>query len=125
MNRKAKLLVVSAGFALVFVPSSATWESGTQARVSETYGRLPLRFEANRGQTDPQVKFISRGDRHVLFLTSPEAVLAFTAPRSSRGEGRPTVLRMRFVGANPEPRVSGLEELPGKANYFIGNDPAR
>src|SRR5206468_683713 len=29
------------------------------------------------------------------------------------------------VGANSEPRVSGLEELPGKANYFIGNDPAK
>src|SRR5438093_13630454 len=115
MNRKAKLLVVSAGFALVFVPSSATWESGTQARLTETYGRLPLYFEANRGQTDPQVKFISRGDRYVLFLTSPEAVLAFNTPTGRPAEGNQIVLRMRFVGANSEPRVSGLEELPGKA----------
>jgi hypothetical protein len=123
MNRKAKILVVSCVFALVCVPSLATWESGTQARLSETYGRLPLRFEANHGQTDPQVDFISRGDRHVLFLTPLEAVLAF-APPPSRAEGSGAVLRMRFVGANPEPRVKGLEELPGKTNYFIGNDPA-
>jgi len=34
------------------------------------------------------------------------------------------VLRMRFVAANPQARVAGLEPLPGKANYFIGRDPA-
>ena len=31
---------------------------------------------------------------------------------------------MTFLGANPDARVTGREELPGKANYFIGNDPA-
>jgi hypothetical protein len=35
----------------------------------------------------------------------------------------PTALRMQFVGANPNPRVAGQAELPGKVNYFIGNDP--
>ena len=96
-----------------------------QVRVSETYGRLPLYFEANRGQTDPQVKFISRGDGYVLFLTSREAVLALNAPTGQPAEGAQTVVRMRFVGADSEPRVSGEEESPGKANYFIGNDPAK
>ena len=32
---------------------------------------------------------------------------------------------MRLVGANPAPRMAGLGELPGKVNYFLGNDPAR
>src|SRR3989441_8952332 len=36
-----------------------------------------------------------------------------------------TVLRMRLVGANPAAEISGLEELPGKSNYFIGNDPKK
>ena len=30
---------------------------------------------------------------------------------------------MKLVGANPVPRVAGVEQLPGKVNYFIGNDP--
>jgi hypothetical protein len=30
---------------------------------------------------------------------------------------------MRLVGANPAAKAKGEEELPGKANYFIGNDP--
>jgi len=42
----------------------------------EAYGRLPLTFEANRGQTDGSVKFLSRGNGYTLFLTATEAVLA-------------------------------------------------
>src|SRR5438046_3860535 len=30
---------------------------------------------------------------------------------------------MKLVGANLSPDVVGLEELPGKTNYFSGNDP--
>src|ERR1700750_3095135 len=40
------------------------------------YGRLPLSFEANQGQTDSRVKFLSRGQGYSLFLTQKEAVLA-------------------------------------------------
>jgi hypothetical protein len=35
------------------------------------------------------------------------------------------VLRMKLRGANPASRVSGVEELPGTNNYFIGKDPAK
>ncbi|PYR19822.1 MAG: hypothetical protein DMF98_24280, partial [Acidobacteria bacterium] len=58
---------VLAGFAL---PATAA----TDARVSETYGKLPLHFEANRGQTDKDVHFLSRGPGYSLYLTSGEAV---------------------------------------------------
>jgi len=32
---------------------------------------------------------------------------------------------MRLVGANASAAVTGAEELPGKSNYFIGNDPKK
>src|SRR5947208_10489212 len=108
-----------------------------EARVSETYGKLPLHFEANRGQTHQDVRFLARGSGYSLFLTPTEAVLTLIKPeplarkRAARGSSKPrgpvtgVVLRMTFTGANPDPRVTGLEELPGKANYFIGNDPAK
>ncbi len=32
---------------------------------------------------------------------------------------------MKLVGANPSPQLTGRDELPGKSNYFIGNDPAK
>src|SRR5439155_9761015 len=106
------------------------------ARVSEAYGKLPLHFEANRGQTHEDVRFLARGPGYSLFLTPTEAVLTLIKPEplarkpAAHGKLRPrgpvtgVVLRMTLAGANPDPRMTGLEELPGKANYFIGNDPA-
>src|SRR5947207_7937387 len=40
------------------------------------YSRHPLMFEVNQGQTDSQVKFLSRGNGYTFFLTANEAVLA-------------------------------------------------
>jgi hypothetical protein len=46
-----------------------------EARILEAYGKLPLSFEVNQGQTDQRVKFLSRGSGYSLFLTGNEAVL--------------------------------------------------
>src|SRR5438093_5070067 len=110
----------------------------TKPQVLAAYGKLPLSFEANQGQTDPQVKFLSRGRGYTLFLTPTEAVLTLTkadahAKRRLSGDATlvepekraGTVLRMRLVGANPAPEVAGVGELPGKSNYFLGNDPKK
>ena len=35
------------------------------------------------------------------------------------------VIRLKLMEANPNPKITGLDELPGKSNYFIGNDPAK
>src|SRR5437016_160104 len=107
----------------------------TKPQVLAAYGKLPLSFEANQGQTDPQVRFLSRGSGYTLFLTPTEAVLTLTkadahAKRRISGEATlvepekraATVLRMKLLGANPTPSVTGVEELPGRSNYFIGND---
>jgi hypothetical protein len=111
-----------------------------KAQLQEAYGNVPFSFEANQGQTDRQVQFLSRGPGYTLFLTPTEAVLALQqgskyplAPDSGLRElksaqleeNKTTVLRMQFEGANPSPRASGLEPLPGIVNYFIGNDPKK
>lgn len=36
-----------------------------------------------------------------------------------------TVLRLKLLGANNAPQVEGQDELPGKVNYFFGNDPEK
>jgi hypothetical protein len=36
-------------------------------RLVADYGKLPLSFEANQGQTDPRVKFLSRGGAMASF----------------------------------------------------------
>src|SRR5262245_55122597 len=47
----------------------------TRARVSEAYAKLPMRFEANSGQVDSRVNFLSRGQGYNLYLTPTESVL--------------------------------------------------
>jgi hypothetical protein len=86
--------------------------------VKAGYGMLPLHFEAVQDPAEPRVKFFSRGSGFTLYLAAAEAVLSL-----ARGE-QGAVLRMRLVGANPDPQVRGLDELPGKANYFVG-EPSR
>ena len=108
----------------------------------KAYGRLPLSFEANQGQTDSRVRFLSHVRGCSLFLTQEEAVLAFQevgkrALLSGVHSGHvdfaerglepmsESVLRMRLAGANATAQMMGLEELPGKSNYFIGNDSTK
>ena len=88
-------------------------------RISEDYGNLPLRFEQNSGQTDARVKFLARGKGYTLFLTAREAVLKLQKP------GQSAVLRMELAGANRSPQIVGQNELAGKSNYFVGDDPNR
>src|SRR5260370_17908538 len=75
--------------------SIAAGPSSNSVRLVGSYGTLPLSFEVNQGQTDPQVKFLSRGRGYALFLTGDEAVLSLRGRRKSdfespmSGNGRP------------------------------------
>ena len=107
-----------------------------------------MQFEANLGLTDSEVKFIARGAGYTVFLTPTEAVLVLRPTEPSEGNHGPvlpgldlrsprqpepkasperdtTVVRLGLVGANPNPEVAGVEPLPGKVNYFRGNDPRK
>src|SRR5215469_4109117 len=57
------------------------------AAVLNNYGKIPLSFEANQGQADPRVKFLSRSGQMTLLLTLDEALMAFagSAPEPNRG----------------------------------------
>jgi hypothetical protein len=95
-------------------------EAASGSQVSSSYGKLPLSFEINQGQTDSQVKFLARGQGYGLFLTPREAVLSLRTPQAKVANGnepaRAAVLRMRLAHANTKPALSGLDPLPGKSN---------
>jgi hypothetical protein len=111
----------------------------TTAKQKDRYGKLPLSFEENYGQTDPKVKFLCHGSGYSVFLTSNEAVLALSSAESeSRGPKitRPSnsirskrntgaALSMKLLNASLLTRVKGLKKLTGTSNYFVGNDPTR
>ena len=113
------VLAPSAGF------SEKSLKTNSEA-TKESYGALPLHFEPNQGQTDPSVKFLSRGDGYTLFLTDTEAVLAFNhetaAEKSQSQTNGSAVLRMQLVGAATDVPVEGRSQLPGVTNYFVGKN---
>jgi len=112
--------------ALSLIPIPSLWADTPQvaapppsmAVVQSTYGHLPLSFEANQGQVNPQMQFLTRGPGHQLFLTPSEAVLTWRTGET-KGEGREetihqgkpsmsphspsqAVVRMSFKDANPQ-----------------------
>jgi uncharacterized repeat protein (TIGR01451 family) len=97
-------------------PSSAssTSDGSSPLKPPDAFGRLPLSFELNQGQTDSQVRFLARGQGYSLFLTTNGAVFSFDEPS--------TALRMYLQGVATSPRISGVDELPGKVNYLLGRE---
>ena len=112
--------------------AQSTSASQSQLKPAAHSLSLPMFFEPNQGQTAPQVKFMARGAGYGLFLTADEAVLKLQqpvpAPRTATSVPSPkpaSVIRMKLEGANPFAQVSGASPLPGKSNYFIGNDRSK
>ncbi|HEX8000312.1 MAG TPA: DNRLRE domain-containing protein [Pyrinomonadaceae bacterium] len=122
------------------LPNLTPPDAATPEPKLEDLAKLPLSFEANKGQAHERVRYLSRGVGYNVFLTPDEAVLSLAksepsqpakAPHDSKpSQGRrrvkaDTELKLSLVGANGRAQIRGLEELPGKSNYFIGNDRRR
>jgi hypothetical protein len=74
-NRQSTIQPARAAKAASTVIPDPGLASQTRLSVSEAYGKLPLSFEANRGQADSRVNFLSRGRGYSLLVTATEAVL--------------------------------------------------
>lgn len=94
-----------------------TSEAAAKARANAYYGKLPLHFEAHHGQLGQPANFVARGRGYTLSLTGNEAVLSLRSADSR------AVVRMQPVNANPKPAITGVDQLPGVSNYFLGNNP--
>ena len=105
-------------------------DNAQRSKIAEQYGKLPLAFEENKGQTDAKVKFFARGLGYSLFLTSDEAVFGLSQKKAgidsrttkNTGEMEMSVLRAKLVGANEQAVVSGEAPLEGVSNYISGPD---
>ena len=71
----------------------------------------------------PQPDDVREHRVEVLQLGAVLLEVARAGPLVSQARGTPFVVRMSLVGAAPKPLVSGLDELPGKANYLFAIRP--
>jgi hypothetical protein len=119
-------LLAATGAALVLqigpTASSAPEKQRTGSTKQEAmaaYGKLPLAFTANTGQTDRRVRYSAQSGGLSVFLTRKEAMLALQRP------GKGVALALRFLDANPHVVIRGERPGPGRVNYLLGNDPAK
>src|SRR6202051_1117966 len=119
-----------AGAAAVLVSA----DRRSSSEVAAEYGKLPLAFEPNLGQVNPEANFLARGSGYELFLTPKESVFVLNAGEKKSVAGKresrlrasshsAAVLRMQLVGANKNPVLTAQDELPGKSNYLSGKNP--
>ncbi|MCL5006184.1 MAG: SBBP repeat-containing protein [Acidobacteria bacterium] len=135
----ASLLILTVG--VLSVRPAVSLRHAAESNAMGRYGSLPLVFELNRGQADPSVKFLARGNASTAFLNARSILIALRrskasvndvfAPRELPSFTRSRVItctafvRVGLVGASALSRAEGIDPLAGKSNYFIGNDPAK
>jgi hypothetical protein len=130
---------------------NASISNDQRSRVRASLAALPLAFEANQGQSDPQVKYMAKGNGYRLFLTSSQAIFKLSPGlRSSevldmmmdkrrgaagtkaymkqrelqRSHGTSMAVVRMNLGAGANTQLSAEDLQPGKVNYFLGNNPA-
>ena len=129
-------VVMCAVLLAVSKPVSAFVTTTTQAdprpQGMEQYVTVPMAFEANEGQTDQSVRFVSRGSGYSLFLTPQEAVFVLASSRRITdipgggpgypGNTRASVVRMSVIGADPGVRIDGRGPQVARSNYLKRGD---
>jgi hypothetical protein len=90
-----------------FAPRISAQQTEGKATLNDAYGKLPLGFEANQGQTNDQVKFQARGRGFNLYLTGQGAVITLHSPLTGINPvGGHTVTRiLSSNGVGPQPRT--------------------
>src|SRR6266480_985479 len=142
----AILAIIAIALHRASLSGSANLLSPATHRSRQTnFSSLPVAFEPNFGQTDPQVKYLARGNGYNLFLTSNEAVLSLATERTSSliqksnnrrarfgnsqmvsrrtGASGTSVIRMQVAGGDPYAQMVSHDSLPGVSNYLAGKDP--
>ncbi len=79
---------------------------------------LPLSFEANLGQAEPQFQYVARGLDVDVFLGGGAATISLHGTSAQD----PAVVRASFAGGARDPEAVSEEPLPGHVNYFFGRD---
>src|ERR1700730_17577872 len=129
------VVVICAVFSVALAQGGITSEGtrgASQRTVAQGYGLLPIGFEANEGQSDPSVSFVSHGSGYALFLTQDQVIVAldqmtptkrrlFESGKFYRGSPRfhhsaqNEAIRIAMAGANPHATITPLDLLAGKS----------
>jgi hypothetical protein len=89
-------------------------------RAQERFGKLPLYFVENIGQTDSTVRYYIPGNDRSIYFANNGVTLSFSGQSGARIDQRWAV-KLDFVGANPDAHPEGLDETEARVSYFSGS----
>ncbi len=114
--------------------------SEKRVAVTRALERMPLYFIENRGQLDPRVAYYVQGRDTTLYFTAEGMTLVQTEQRHEKNDSNGRlekvslsrgisqtpnpvsrwVVKLDFVGANPNPKITAGNKLSGVISYFKG-----
>lgn len=87
---------------------------------------LPALIAANEGQTDPRAKFYAHGSGYSIFFTEQSVIVVLMGKEDEIAQKfSQTALALRFLNSQPDVRIEGVGENPGRVNYILGSDPSK
>ena len=94
-------------------------EPGAAPQMSEkealdAYGKLPLSFVPNEGQTEEAVRYYAQGAGYGFFFTKEGAMLSFSEGKERSGHA----LALDFLGADPHATLTAKERLSGRSTTW-------
>ena len=89
----------------------------------ENISKTSLNFEANVGQWNKSIHYISKTNNYTLYLFDSEAYLSFNDNVNKEEFNPGTIIGMKLKGGNQKPEISGLNEVKKKTNYYKGSNP--
>jgi hypothetical protein len=127
------IIAISVASTMLSSPAGAQTRLNSAPSLSSP---LPLSFEPNVGQSNPEVQFTARRGGQTLFLTRDQVVLglantpaAFERPKNAKMarsmKPATATIRMNLVNGQRAKSMEPQDLLPGKVNYFKGNDPSK
>src|SRR5215208_822269 len=109
------------GTAAAPVSEPAAGPQMSEEEAIDAYGKLPLSFIANEGQTDKAVRYYAQGAGYGFFFTKEGAMLSFAEGTGRGGHA----LALDFLGAEPDAILEARERLSGDVNYLVGDEQAQ
>jgi len=85
--------------------------SSAHAQHAAAYGKLPMSFEPNVGQTNAHANFVARGPGYLLLLTPTGGTLCLS------GQSK---MRIRLAGGNPTAQAEGCSLCLVRAITSLG-----
>ena len=125
------------------MPKSANPDAVTQTTVMSNLQMMPMYFIENRGQVDSTIRYYSHANGGSVYLSDDGMITQYVqydrdrmssnqlnglTPRHQFEQDTTTIhvrgvnLLMKMIGNNKSALMLPLNELPGKMNYFQGNN---